>query len=151
MKSLSLLSTVSLLLASCGTVHDWREIKTAPMTQAECYEGLVYVATRGGLAADIPNCDRGLGTWQSRWRVRQLPIFGLGRYRLRAEMLLDEGSAAEGWIIRYAVEQQKVEDPRRRTDPTEDDWEDAGQDREAEATLGSRLERKLGPKTQVGS
>lgn len=150
MKSLRLLLFVPVLFAACATVHDWQEVETAPMTQAECYDGLEFVAKSGGLGPDIQNCDRGLGTWQSRWRIRQLPIFGLGRYRLRAEMLLDEGSAADGWIIRYVVEQQMVEDPRQRRDPTEEDWEDAGQDHEAEATIRARLERKLGPRTDAG-
>ncbi len=146
MKSKSLLSLLPLLLASCGVAHQWNEIKTAPMTQAECYDGLVFVASRD-FAPDIPKCDRGLGTWQSRWRIRQLPIFGLGRYRLRAELLLDEGSTAEGWTIRYIVEQQKVKDPRRRRDPAPDDWSDDGQYREREVLFGDRLQRKLAPKT----
>ena len=136
-----------MLFASCGVAHDWNEFITVPMTQAECYDGMVFVAYADGLTPDIPTCDRGHGTWQSRWRTRQLPIFGLGRYRLRAEMLLDEGSSSEGWIIRYIVEQQYVEDPRRRQDPVEEDWEDSGQYREREVLFAAKLERKLGPKT----
>ncbi|MCR9247165.1 MAG: hypothetical protein NXI31_19200 [bacterium] len=131
---------------ACGISRDWQEIKTAPMSRADCYDGLVFVATRDKYAPDIRECDRGLGTWQSRWRVVTRERFGLYRYRLIAEMLLDEGSAQDGWIIRYLVEQEKVSDPRRDRDPQEGDWKHVGQEREAEALLRARLERKLGPK-----
>ncbi|MGB3968058.1 MAG: hypothetical protein WBO45_15085, partial [Planctomycetota bacterium] len=134
-----------LLFAACGTVHDWRELKTAPMTFGECYTGIVEIASRE-LRSDDSVSDRGLGIWQSRWRTKMLERNFLGRQRLRVEVLLDEGSATDGWPIRYVVEQQKVEDLRRFTDPREDDWSDAGQDREAETLLGERLLRRLAPK-----
>jgi hypothetical protein len=145
MKSARLLPLVPLLFAACGTVHDWREVRSAPMPLAACYDGLEQVATRGSdaFAADVTSCDRGLGTWQSRWRVRQLPMFGVGRYRLRAEILLEEGSAAAGWTVRYVIEQQKVKDPRKRDQPEDKDWSDEGQDAEAEAIFGDRLARRL--------
>ncbi|MCA8952637.1 MAG: hypothetical protein KDE27_24200, partial [Planctomycetes bacterium] len=146
MKSRSLSFLLLPLLPACATVHDWNELQTAPMTQAECYDGVVFVAESGGFAPDHPNCDRGLGTWQSRWRTRNTPIFGVSRYRLRTEVMFDEGSSESGWRIRYVVEQQKVEDPRRRDDPAPEDWSDDGQDREREGLFGDRLQRKLAPK-----
>jgi hypothetical protein len=136
---------VPLLFAACGTVRDWRELKTEPMTFADCYDGIVHVASRD-LSTDASVSDRGLGIWQSRWRAKGFERNFTGRYRLRVEVLVDEGTAKDGWPIRYVVEQQKVEDLRRSMDPREEDWEDAGQDREAEAILGERLLRRLAPK-----
>lgn len=133
-------------LAACGTAREWNEMKTAPMTFADVYDGVAFVATTGGMLPDSPNCDRGNGTWQSRWKTRSLEIFGLGRYRLRTEVLLDEGSAKDGWTVRYVVDAEMVKDARRRRDPKDEDWSDAGQDREAEALFAERLQRRIGRK-----
>jgi len=116
------------------------------MTLGQCYDGVVYVATNGGFAADHASCDRGNGVFQSRWRPRQIGLGRPGRYRLRAEVLVDEGSAAAGWPIRYVVEQQKVKDLRRSMEPTEEDWSADYQDREAETIFGEKLARRLSPK-----
>ncbi|HZN39648.1 MAG TPA: hypothetical protein VFD82_12640 [Planctomycetota bacterium] len=131
------------LFAGCGTIIDWREVKTDPMTIAECYDGFVYIAGKDGFAADTAACDRGLGTWQSRWRQRALPLGRPQRYRLRGEILLDEGSAEHGWTIRYAIEQEKVKDLRHSQNPGPSDWSPDGQDGEREATLGEKLARRL--------
>lgn len=149
MKSVRHLLVLLALLATtaCGTVSDWRELQTAPMTLGQCFDGLVFVAQTSGFSADVPECDRGNGKWQSRWRLRQLGLGRPGRYRLRAEVLLDEGSNAKGWPIRYVVEQQKVKDLRRSMEPTEEDWSSDYQDREAETILGERLSRRLSSKT----
>jgi len=132
--------------SACGTVSDWRELKSAPMAFGDCYAGLIYVANHHGFAPDVSVCDRGLGLWQSRWRLRQLGLNRPGRYRLRAEVMIDEGSTTAGWPIRYVIEQQKVKDLRHSTDPTEDDWSDDYQDRENEAIFGEKLARRLSPK-----
>lgn len=134
--------------AACGTVTDWRELRSAPMTFGACYDGLVFIATRDGFTADTLACDRGVGIWQSRWRERQLGLNRPGRYRLRAEVMIDEGSNDSGWPIRYAVEQQKVDDLGRSMQPREEDWSGDGQDREREAILGEKLLRRLAPKSQ---
>ena len=131
------------LCAGCGTIIDWREVTSDPMTLGECYDGLVYLAGKDGFAADTAACDRGLGTWQSRWRQRQIGLGRPGRYRLRAEVLLDEGSAEKGWTIRYAIEQEKVKDLRHSVNPNPSDWSPDGQDGEREATLGEKLARRL--------
>ncbi|MBL8754681.1 MAG: hypothetical protein JNK15_15360 [Planctomycetes bacterium] len=139
---------VPLLLVSCGTVHDWRELRTDPMTIGEAYDGIEVV----GGADFVPDkavCDRGLGIWQSRWRMRLLERNYPGRCRLRVEILADEGSAATGWPIRFAVEQQIVEDLRYAASPREEDWDDTTQDKEKEAILGERLLRRLAPKSVV--
>lgn len=148
MKSARCLSSLLLLLVvpACGTIHEWCELKSAPMTFGECYDGISFVAKNGGFAADVPKCDRGNGTFQSRWRYRQLGLGRPGRYRLIAEVLLDEGSSKDGWPIRYVVEQQKVKDLRNSMEPTENDWSDDGQDRESETIFGEKLSRRLAPK-----
>jgi hypothetical protein len=141
------LSFVPFLFASCGLVREWRELQTAPMTIGECFDGINFVATGAGFASDGSVTDRGLGTWQSRWRFRVLRPSGRpARYRVHAEILVDEGSAAKGWPIRFAVDQEKVEDLRRSMDPREEDWSPDGQDKETEATLGEALVRRLAPK-----
>ncbi len=144
-RRLLLLSALSTLTA-CGTVSDWRDVNTAPMTFAECFDGLIFVATNHGFSPDVPNCDRGNGLWQSRWQPRHLGLGRPGRYRLRAEVMIDEGSPTKGWPIRYVIEQQKVKDLRRSLEPTEDDWSRDGQDAESEAIFGEKLARRLGSK-----
>lgn len=135
------------LFTSCGLVRDWREMRTAPMSYGECFDGFVHVATGAGFSSDNSVTDRGLGIWQSRWRFRVLrPSGHPARYRLYAEVLVDEGSPATGWPIRFAVDQEKVDDLRRSIDPREQDWSSAGQDRESEAILGEALTRRLAPK-----
>lgn len=131
------------LFAACGTIIDWREIKSDPMPLAECYDGFVYIADKDGFAADTAACDRGLGTWQSRWRQRQIGLGRAGRYRLRAEILIDEGSTEHGWTIRYAIEQEKVKDLRHSLDPGPSDWSPDGQWGERESLLGEKLARRL--------
>lgn len=116
------------------------------MPVGDCYDGIIFVATRSGLLADMTMCDRGYGTWQSVWRLRQLRPFGIGRYRLRVEILMDEGSPSGGWPVRYIFEQQRVEDPRNERDPLEEHWTDDGQDTEAEVIFGERLRRRIGRK-----
>ncbi len=118
-------------------------MKSAPMKFGECYDGLVFIANRDGFSPDSLACDRGNGVWQSRWRERQIGLGRPGRYRLRAEILIDEGSAADGWPVRYAIEQQKVKDLRQSLQPQERDWSPDGQDREREVIFGEKLVRRL--------
>ena len=133
------------LLASCGTFREWRELQTAPMTLGACYDGLVFVARGARFMEDPAFSDRGLGTWQSRWRRREafrnFPI----RNRLIAEILIDDGSTEKGWRVRYYIEQEKVDDLRRHASPREEDWSADGQDSEREALLGAMLSRRLAP------
>jgi hypothetical protein len=136
-----------LLANACTTVTDWRELQSAPMTLGECYDGLAFIAQNDGFAPDVSTCDRGNGIWQSRWRMRQVGLNRPGRYRLRAEIIIEEGSKEKGWPLRFAIDQQKVKDLRRSNDPTEDDWSDAGQDGEREAIFGDKLARRLAVKT----
>lgn len=147
MKPVLRLIPVALLLASCGTVVEWHEMQSAPMTIGECYDGLVYIAMHDGFRADSTGTDRGYGRWQSRWRERQLGLNRPGRYRLRAEVMIDDGSTEKGWIVRYVVEQQKVKDLAHSRNPIEDDWSDDGQDAEREALFTEKLVRRIGPKT----
>lgn len=120
------------------------------MTFGECYDGLEFIATHDGFGRDTLTSDRGLGTWQSRWRERELGLGRPGRYRLRAEILIDEGSTQTGWPIRYAIDQEKVKDLARSRQPREEDWSTDGQDREREAILGEKLVRRLAPKPPGG-
>lgn len=147
--SLLLVLFVAPFFASCGSVHKWRELQTAPMTFGECYDGLVYLTQHDGFTIDAAASDRGLGTLQSRWRHRQLGLNRPGRYRLIAEVMIDEGSTQTGWPVRYVIMQEKVNDLRKAMEPRESDWSTDGQDRERETIFGERLVRRLGPKSDV--
>lgn len=134
------------LFAACGTVTEWREMQSAPMTFGECYDGVVFIVGKDGFTPDPLHCDRGVGTWQSRWRERELGLGRPGRFRLRIEIMIDEGSTTAGWPIRFAIDQEKVKDLRKSMQPREEDWSDDGQDRERETILGEKLLRRLAPK-----
>lgn len=146
MRPTHLLALVAPFFASCGITHDWRELQTAPMTFGECYDGLLFLAKNDGFTIDAAASDRGLGTLQSRWRHRQLGLNRPGRYRLIAEVMIDEGSAQQGWPVRYVIMQEKVKDLRKSMEPQESDWSGDGQDRERETIFGERLVRRLGQK-----
>lgn len=136
-----------LLLTACASVREWRELRTDPMPIGEVYDGLVFVASGDGFINDASVSDRGFGIWQSRWKQRLLDNRHPGRFRLRAEVDLDGGSAAAGWDVRYRIEQETVKDLRRSTAPEEDDWSAAGQDGQREVIFGEKLVRKLAPKS----
>jgi hypothetical protein len=136
------------LFASCASVRDWRELQTEPMSLSEAWNGFVQIATaRDGWRVDQSTTDRGNGIWQSRWKKREMERNFPIRNRLNMEILIDDGSRETGWLVRYVIEQDKVVDLRRHTDPTEDDWSPAGQDSEGEVILGERLMRRLAPKS----
>ena len=61
------------------------------------------------------------------------------------EVLVEDGSRKDGWVMRFAVEQEICEDLRRHQEPAEDDWSGFGQNAEAEKVLGERLARRLAP------
>ena len=134
------------LLPACGIVRDWRELRTDPMTLGEAYEGLQHIVTKNGYRVDAAASDRGNGTLHTRWRERVLPNRHRARFRVQAEFLIDEGTSAGGWPLRYIIEQQTIKDLRRDVDPREEDWSSAGQDSEGEAILGEQLLRRLAPK-----
>ncbi|MBK8100306.1 MAG: hypothetical protein IPK26_24660 [Planctomycetes bacterium] len=139
-----LLLWLLLWLPACSTAKKWQEVQSGPMTLAEVYDGIEQTAVGDGLAASAPDSDRGLGIWQSRWRERYLGgVARPGRYRLRCEILIDEGTAEKGWVVRYHVERQKVSDLTRSRDPAENDWSSDGQDQESEFLFGSRLALRL--------
>ena len=136
------------LFASCGTVRNWRELQTEPMTIGEAWTGFVAIATaRDGWRPDSTATDRGNGIWQSHWRKREMERNFPIRNRLKMEILLDEGSREKGWWIRYVIEQEKVKDLRRHRQPMEEDWSADGQDGEGESMLFERLLRRLAPKS----
>lgn len=121
------------------------------MSLGQCFDGIVHVANGMGFTSDDSVTDRGMGIWLSRWRFRSLPPVGRpARYRLYVEVLVDEGSPAEGWPLRFAVDQEQVEDLRRTVDPREQDWSSAPQDSETEAILGEALVRRLAPTPKPG-
>lgn len=133
------------VLPACSIAKNWQDLKTGPMTYAEVYDTVAFIADGDGFVPDHSACDRGLGTWQSRWRQRHLTLGRPQRYRLRVEIDVDEGSAAAGWPVRYVVEQQIVKDLRHDRDPKESDWSLDGQDTEREQRFGDRLARRLQP------
>ena len=134
------------LLASCGSFRNWRELQTEPMTLGDAWQGCVDIVTsRDGWVVDHSATDRGNGVWQSRWKRRETERNFPVRSRLCMEILVDDGSRQEGWLVRYAVEQEICEDLRRHQEPAEEDWSSYGQNTEAEAVLGERLVRRLAP------
>jgi hypothetical protein len=137
------------LVAACGSVRDWRDLRTDPMPLAEVYDGLSLVAGGDGFVNDTSVSDRGMGIWQSRWKQRLLDNRHPGRFRLRAEVDVDSGSAAAGWDLRYRIEQESVDDLRKSMSPQEDDWSAAGQDEPREAIFGEKLARRLAPKARA--
>ena len=79
---------------------------------------------------------------------RQPPVGKPARYRLRVEILLDEGTPKTGWPLRFVVDQEVVDNLRKATSPEEDDWSSDGQDREIESIYGEALRRRLAPRSQ---
>lgn len=140
---------LAVLFASCGLVHDWRELQTEPMSIGACFDGVEHCARGMKFVSDDSVTDRGLGIWQSRWRQRVKPPVGKpARYRLRVEILLDEGTPKTGWPLRFVVDQEVVDNLRKATSPEEDDWSSDGQDREIESIYGEALRRRLAPRSQ---
>ena len=106
------------LLASCGTFRNWRELQTEPMSLGEAWQGWVDIVTsRDGWVVDHSATDRGNGLWQSRWKRREIDRNFPVRSRLCMEILVDDGSRNDGWIVRYVIEQEICEDLRRHQDP----------------------------------
>lgn len=138
------------LFASCGLVHDWRELQTEPMAIGTCFDGIEHCARGMKFVADDSVTDRGLGIWQSRWRQRVKPPVGKpARYRLRVEILVDDGSPQAGWPLRFVVDQEVVDNLRKATSPEEGDWSSDGQDREIESIYGEALRRRLAPRSDT--
>lgn len=134
------------LLASCGSFRNWRELQTEPMSLGEAWQGWEDIVTsRDGWVVDHSATDRGNGVWQSRWKRRETERNFPIRSRLTMEVLVDDGSRSDGWVLRYAVEQEICKDLRRHREPQERDWSAYGQNTEAEAVLGERLVRRLAP------
>ena len=118
------------------------------MSIGEAWNGFVAIATaRDGWRVDESTTDRGNGLWQSRWRKREMERNFPIRNRLKMEILLYDGSREKGWLVRYVIEQEKVKDLRRHSQPREEDWSANGQDEEGESILGARLVRRLAPKS----
>ncbi|MAD33510.1 MAG: hypothetical protein CMJ88_07110 [Planctomycetes bacterium] len=133
-------------LASCGSFRNWRELQTEPMTLGEAWQGWQDIVTsRDGWVVDHSATDRGNGVWQSRWKRRETERNFPVRSRLCMEVLVEDGSRKDGWVMRFAVEQEICEDLRRHQEPAEDDWSGFGQNAEAEKVLGERLARRLAP------
>lgn len=133
-------------LAACGSFRNWRELQTEPMTLGEAWQGWQDIVTsRDGWVVDHSATDRGNGVWQSRWKRRETERNFPVRSRLCMEVLIDDGSRKDGWVMRFAVEQEICEDLRRHQEPTEEDWSGFGQNAEAEKVLGERLARRLAP------
>ena len=146
MKSLAALSLLALALlgTSCRTAYRWQEFQTGPVTQAEVFDAIERLARTDGFAPG-EQCDRGLAVWVSRWRQQQVGLGRPGRSRLHAEILVDQGSAQDGYMVRFRIERQVVEDLKKSRDPREEDWSEAGADTEREYLFGERLRRSLPP------
>lgn len=138
----SLVLFAALLLgAGCTTSKNWRELLVDKLPIGVVYSDIEFVAVHDGYVASIADSDAGLGTWHSKWRLKQLPLGRPGRFRLSAE--IHEDGRAGGWRVRWCIEQQRVKDLGKSIDYVEDDWSDDGQDAERELLFGERLSRRL--------
>lgn len=137
-----LAATLLIPLGACNMAKNWTELRTGPMPIAQVYDNVEFVATSDGFRPSPPDCDRGLGIWQSRWRRRAQQDGRPGRTRLRVEI---ESLDPQGWLVRWYVEQQRVKDLDKAQTPREDDWSSNGQDGEREHLFGARLSRRLQP------
>jgi hypothetical protein len=146
-----LASSLLLLACACNTVKSWQELETGPMTFAEVYDGVDFIARADGFTVSTGESDRGLGIWQSRWRHRQLGLNRPGRFRLRAELEDLGGNGKSGWRVRFYVEQMKVKDLKKSMNPEEDDWSSDGQDVEREFLFARRLSLRLKIENPDGS
>lgn len=141
-------SLALLVLPACGTYHRWQEIETAPMPQAELFDAIEYIAVKNGYTPDIGECDRGLGHYQSRWRQSHQWVGRPVRYRLMVDVDYENLLPNDGYLVRYAVERQKIGNPARSMDPREEDWSNDGQEAEAEYLFGTSLQLRLTGKVE---
>ena len=84
--------------------------------------------------------DRGRRRIETGWRVRPMP-FGRGR-RSRGVLEVETGPGGTH-RIRFHVDLEAYGDMASPLDPKEDEWEDSGQDREAERRLLYHLRSRL--------
>lgn len=132
-----------LLLASCGTQREFREVSVGPAKFREVYDAIDRVARTDGFLLDGSESDAGYGIWQSRWRNVTLRLGRAGRYRLRAEIQDDKDLRKDHFQVLYCVEKQEVKDLARADRHTEDDWTPTGQDGDREEIFRERLVRQL--------
>ncbi len=132
-----------LLLASCGTQREFREVTVGPAKFREVYDAIDHVARTDGFLLDGGESDAGFGIWQSRWRNVTLRLGRSGRYRLRAEIQDDKDLRKDHFQVLYCVEKQEVKDLSRADRHTEDDWSSTGQDADREEIFRERLVRQL--------
>ncbi len=129
-------------LAACHTGPDWQEMPVSKLPMARIYNALETSAQTEGYTPSQPDCDRGLGRYQSRWRQRAGFLGHPCRFRLRAE-IEPGGKIVDGWLVRWCVEQEQVKDLTKSAAPARDDWSKDGQDVEREAILGELLRKQL--------
>jgi hypothetical protein len=131
-----------LAASACHTPPTWREADLGPVAFEDAWDGLVQIAAVDGFPLDQADTDRGHKVFASRWRRREIGFGRIARQRVHAEF---ERSDAQTWIVRYYVEQQKVEDLAKTMNPPDDAWESAGQDAETEQRFAAKLNMRFPP------
>jgi len=137
-------AAILLVLATgaCSTAKRWQEMTVGGLNFAQVYDTVDLMARTQGFVPSPTDCDRGLGTYQTRWRLHQIGLDRPGRFRLVVN-IDDRESASKGWLVRWYIEQEKVKDLSYAERPRESDWSSDGQDGEREYLFGEQLRRSL--------
>jgi hypothetical protein len=141
---LLLLLALSSALSSCAASRrDWRELEVQELRFDQLWKITGEAMSVGlGLRIDDANSDRGLREIRSQWRVRHHGFKPSERLRLRIEIdRLEEPKGAH--LVRYYAEREIVDDPARRLDPTEEDWEAGGQSGGLEELFAFQLRSRI--------
>lgn len=150
----SLVSFLLLVLPACfgGRVH-WHELETPPLAFQDVWTSILLTARSDGYVEDVTSTDRGLRVFQSKWVDRG--GFGFGRSK-RTKMHVEVDRPGDlppavvpQWQIRFHVSQQNVPDMSRGMNPREEDWEDNGQDLDAEHRFDAKLRLEFGMKLPI--
>jgi hypothetical protein len=131
-----------LATGACSTARKWQEMTVGGLNFAQVYDTVESTARTQGFTPSPADCDRGLGTFQTRWREHQIGLDRPGRFRL-VVTIDDRESASKGWLVRWYIEQEKVKDLSRGQRPRDSDWSGDGQDGEREYLFGEQLRRSL--------
>ena len=131
---------VALSSGCFGPSFEWREIDVGEVHLGDAWTAVEEIAKVDGFPVDPAGTDRGLREFTSRWRTSELPFRRSNRRRVHARF---ERTDDNGWLIRYYVEQQTVEDISKSFDPEDRDWSAAGQDAETENRFTAKLKSRF--------
>lgn len=142
------LLVVALVVAATGCFGPrvtWREVDVGDVPLGDAWRAIEEMSAVDGYPTDPASTDRGLREFTSKWRSVELPFRRANRRRVHARF---EKTDAGGWMVRYYVQLQKVDDIAKTFDPADDDWEEAGQDAETENRFAAKLRLRFSGATE---